>query len=227
MKGLKQDFSKAVFLVVFVVAGLIASRINFSQLLGTPNQFFTLFQFFAPIAGGFLGSAIGAGVVLAPQLVDFAFLGKEASLLNVLRVLPLVFAAWYFGSNSKQKWEVAVPLLAIALFIAHPVGGQAWFFAAMFWSIPVLAKIFFADNLLAKSLGATFTAHAVGGIVWLYALPTTPQFWAGLIPVVIYERALFAAGIAVSYIALNAVLSRIKLPQFVKVNRVLPFSARA
>ena len=227
MKGLKQDFSKAVFLVVFVVAGLIASRINFSQLLGTPNQFFTLFQFFAPIAGGFLGSAIGAGVVLATQLVDFAFLGKEASLLNVLRVLPLVFAAWYFGSNSKQKWEVAVPLLAIALFIAHPVGGQAWFFAAMFWSIPVLAKIFFADNLLAKSLGATFTAHAVGGIVWLYALPTTPQFWAGLIPVVIYERALFAAGIAVSYIALNAVLSRIKLPQFVKVNRVLPFSARA
>ncbi|MBI5635393.1 hypothetical protein HY993_00325 [Candidatus Micrarchaeota archaeon] len=227
MKGLKQDFSKAVFLVLFVIAGLIASRINFSQLLGAPNQFFTLFQFFAPIAGGFLGSALGAGVIVATQLADFIFLGKEASLLNLLRVLPLVFAAWYFGSNSKQKWEVAVPLLAIALFIAHPVGGQAWFFAAMFWSIPILAKLFFSDNLLAKSLGATFTAHAVGGVVWLYTLPTTPAFWVGLIPVVVYERALFAAGIAVSYVAANAALSRVRLPQFVKISRVLPFSSRA
>ncbi len=224
-KGVKSNAREVLFISLFVVAGLIAARINFSQLLGAPNHFFTLFQFFAPIAGGFLGSALGATVVLATQLIDFVAAGKEATLLNLGRLFTLTFAAWYFGGGARNKLSLAVPLAAIILFIAHPVGGQAWYFAFMFWSIPVLAKLFFAENLLSRSLGATFAAHAVGGVLWIYSLPTTPEFWTGLIPVVAYERTLFALGIAVSYVAFNAVLARVKLPSFVRIDRSLPLAS--
>lgn len=224
---LKENASKLLFLGLFAIAGLIAMRINFSQLLGAPNQFFTLFQFFAPVAGGFLGSALGAAMVLITQSADFVFAGKEASLLNVARLFTLVAAAWYFGTNAKQKWAAIVPLAAIALFVLHPVGGQVWFFAVMFWSIPVLAKFFYAENLLAKSLGSTLTAHAVGGVLWIYTLPTTPEFWVGLIPIVAYERLLFAVGIAVSFVALNAAFSRVRMPSFVHVDATMPFAVKA
>ncbi|MEM4255127.1 MAG: hypothetical protein QXR53_02240 [Candidatus Norongarragalinales archaeon] len=227
MLKLKENASKLLFLGVFAVAGLIAMRINFSQALGAPNQFFTLFQFFAPIAGGFLGTALGAAVVLITQFADFVFVGKEATLLNVARLFTLSAAAWYFGTNSKQKWAAAIPAIAIVLFVLHPVGAQAWYFAVMFWSVPILAKFFYADNLLAKSLGATLTAHAVGGVLWLYALPTTPAFWTGLIPIVVYERLLFAVGIAASFVALNALFSRVRVPSFVRVDETMPLVVKA
>ncbi|MBI5177501.1 hypothetical protein HY995_05450 [Candidatus Micrarchaeota archaeon] len=221
----KEEYgSKLLFFAIFTIAGLIASRMNFSQLLGAPNQFFTLFQFFAPVAGGFLGSAPGAAVILATQLADFFIGGKQFTLLNIARLAPLVFAAWYFGSG-KNRLSAIVPLAAIALFIAHPVGRQVWYFPLIFWSIPVALKLFFPEHLLSKSLGSTLAAHAVGGVVWIYTLPTTPAFWTGLIPIVAYERTLFATGIASSYVVLNSVLSRVKVPQFVNVDRKMPLAA--
>ena len=193
-------------------------------MIGAENQFFTLFQFFAPVAGGFLGSIAGAVVVLASQAVDFILVGKELSFLNIARLSTLVVAAWYFGTNAKQKYAAIIPFAAIVLFVIHPVGMQAWYYAVMFWSIPILAKFFYSENLFAKSLGATMTAHAVGGVLWLYALPSTPEFWAGLIPIVVYERFLFASGIAVSFIAVNALFSRVKMPNFVKVDYNAPLA---
>jgi len=224
------DFKKTAFIVVFVVAGLLASRINFSAVLGAPNQSFTLFQFFAPSAGGLLSGVLGFAVVLAASLVDFVFAGKEATLLNLVRLLPLAFAALYFATASKRRGSkslgvLAVPLAAIALFLLHPVGQQAWLFAALFWSVPVLARLFAPENLLAKSLGATFTAHAVGSVAWLYLVPTTPSFWLALIPVVVYERGLFAAGTAVSYVAANALFSRLSAPAWLRIDRRLPLAA--
>lgn len=227
---LRLDFSrkfipKVCFILLFIASGLIASRMNFSQLLGAPNQFFTFFQFFGPVAGGLLGSVLGALVVLFTQTLDLVMKGKAVSALDLMRVLPLVFAAWYFGSQDRNKWTALIPLAAIALFVLHPVGRQVWYFAVLFWSIPIAAKLVLKDNLLAKSLGSTLTAHAVGGVIWLYALPTTPEFWNALIPVVAYERALFALGITGSFILANALLSRFEVPDFIKVNRKLPFAA--
>ena len=221
---IKENAGKILFLGIFVVAGLIAMRINFSQLVGSNSQFFTFFQFFAPIAGSFLGGLLGAGIVLITQLVDFLFVGKETTLVNLGRLLPLVLAAWYFGTNDKQKYAIAIPLVAIALFWMHPVGMQVWYFPLLFWTIPILAKLFFAENLLAKSLGATLTAHSVGGVVWIYTNSTTAAYWSGLIPIVAYERFLFAIGIAVSFVALNALFSRVKVPEFVNVNYRMPFA---
>ena len=53
-----------IFLLLFSVLSLIGMNINFSKLVGAENQFFTLFQFFGPIAGSFLGPIAGALSVL-------------------------------------------------------------------------------------------------------------------------------------------------------------------
>jgi hypothetical protein len=203
------DSKKIVFILLFSALALISSQINFSKLVGTENQFFTVFQFFGPIAGAFLGPVLGAVSVLVSETINFFVVGKELNLLNLARLFPMVLAAYYFGSTKKKDWSLVVPLAAIGAFVLHPIGQQVWFFA-LFWTIPILAKLLFAQNLLSKSIGATFTAHAVGGALWVYVFQTTPEYWIALIPIVITERLLFAGGIAASYIAMNTVLARVQ-----------------
>jgi hypothetical protein len=196
------------FIAVFSLLVLLGKNINFSPLVGSDNQFFTLFQFFGPIAGGFLGAIFGAVAVLFAELIDFFIVGKEASLLNILRLAPMIFAAYYFGTK-KKKWGVAIPLIAILAFIFHPVGREVWFFT-LFWTIPIIGKLLptkFSNNVLVKSYGATFTAHSIGGALWIWTVPMTAAQWTALIPVVIVERFLFGAGIAVSYVAFNIAIS--------------------
>ena len=73
---------RILFLILFLVLVLVGKKINFSALVGAENQFFTMFQFFGPIAGGFLGSIFGAVAVLGAQLVDFFIVGKEVHLMS-------------------------------------------------------------------------------------------------------------------------------------------------
>ena len=201
---------RLVFIAIFTALVLIGKQINFSPLVGAENQFFTLFQFFGPISGAFLGSVIGAAAVLFAELIDFFIVGKEATLINILRLSPMIFAAYYFGSK-KRNLSIAVPLIATAAFVLHPIGREVWFFT-LFWTIPIIAKLLpqkYSQNLISRSLGATFSAHAVGGALWIWTVPMTAAQWIALIPVVFIERFLFAGGIAISYIAFNALLHKI------------------
>jgi len=208
---IKQIFTKKgiIFFVIFILMVLIGKRINFSPLIGAENQFFTLFQFFGPIASGFLGPVIGVLTVLFAEVGNFLISRGEWTVINLIRLTPMLFAAYYFGTK-RNKINIVVPLIAMALFILHPVGRQVWFFS-LYWLIPVIVKVVprFSKNLFAKSLGATFTAHAVGGAAWIYTIPMTASQWLTLIPIVAYERLLFASGIALSYLAVNAVLAKI------------------
>jgi len=201
---------RLVFVAIFTALVFIGNKINFSPLIGAENQFFTLFQFFGPIAGGFLGSAFGVIAVLFAELIDFFVSGKNPALINILRLTPMLFAAYYFGSK-KRNLSVIVPIIAIAAFVLHPVGRQVWFFS-LFWTIPIIAKLLpqkYSGSVISKSLGATFTAHSVGGAIWIWTVPMTAAQWVALIPIVIYERTLFASGIAVSYIAFNALMDKV------------------
>lgn len=206
--------NKVLFTVLFGIAALMAMQFNFSAALGAPNQYFTFFQFFGPIAGGFLGPLFGMAGILLAQIANAVLFPKEMVLIDYLRFAPMLFAAFYFGAKAKGNWvKIAVPLAAMALFWAHPAGAQAWYYA-LYWTVPIIALLAFKNSLFAKSLGATFTAHSIGAIIWLYSLPTTPGFWTSLVPIVAYERLLFAAGIAVSYVAFNTL--------FHKLERALP-----
>lgn len=197
------------FLLLFSVLVLIADQINFSQALGVENKYFTFFQFIGPISAGFLGAGAGVLSVLLAEAVSFVLLGKTVDVINILRLAPMLFAAFYFAKYSKGKLaQAVVPIACMALFIINPTGAQSWQYS-LFWLIPAIVLLL-PENLFLRSLGSTFTAHAIGGIVWLYFVPTTPAFWLALIPIVIMERTLFALGISASYFALNTILDRVE-----------------
>jgi hypothetical protein len=201
---------RLIFLVIFAVLVLVGKNINFAPLVGAENQFFTLFQFFGPIPGAFLGSVFGVIAILIAQLIDFVVVGKEVTWINVMRLAPMLFAAYYFGSK-KRNLNVIFPAIAIGIFLLHPVGRQAWFYS-LFWTIPIIARLLPAKYSLSvplRSLGATFTAHAIGGALWIWTVPMTKAMYVTLLPITFYERILFAAGIGISYVALNVVLDKV------------------
>ncbi len=209
------------FLLLFALAAFLADQIKVASLVGASNQFFTLFQLVGPIAGAFLGPIIGVAAVLLAQVANFFLLGKQADLITILRFTPMLFAAYYFASSKRFDWVIAVPIAAMAAFMLHPIGSQVWYFS-LYWLIPIAARLIAPNNLLAKSLGATFTAHAVGGALWIYATDMNASAWNALIPVVAIERFSFAIGIALAYVAFNTILDLAydKLPQgIVSVNK--------
>lgn len=207
----KKIFTKKrlIFISLFVIFAFFAQKINFSPLIGAENQFFTLFQFFGPMAGAFLGSVFGVIAVLTAELIDFFVVGKELTWLNVMRLAPMLFAVYYFGSK-KRNLNVIFPLIAIGMFLLHPVGRQAWFYS-LFWTIPIIARLLPAKYSLSvplRSLGATFTAHAVGGALWIWTVPMTPEMYVALLPITAFERLMFATGIGISYVGFNALLDK-------------------
>ncbi|MCX8158064.1 MAG: hypothetical protein N3D73_00145 [Candidatus Diapherotrites archaeon] len=204
---------KILFIPIFALIFLIASRINFSPLLGVQNQYFTLNQLLGPIAGAFLGPLVGAISVLLAQIVDFFIAQKTFDWVNIFRLTPMLFAAYYFGKKD-SKFIALVPIFCMLLFIVHPIGNQVWYYS-LYWLIPIVAATIFSENRIAKSFGATFTAHAIGSTIFLYTIPSTPILWQTLIPIVAFERTVFALGIWFSYLGMNTLLNKFEhyLPQ--------------
>ena len=203
---------RMIFLLLFVAGALVAARINFSTLVGSTNQTLTMFQFFGPIAGAFLGGIFGIFTVLTSQILNNFLLGKEWTLITVLRLLPMLFAVFYFAYfHNKSKYKTAVmiiiPIVAIVLFNLNPAGREAWYYS-LFWLIPILAVVSekLYGKLFFRSFGATFTAHAIGTIIWVYTVPMTSAQWTALVPVTAYERFAFGLGIAVSFVVVNTLL---------------------
>lgn len=198
---------KLLFLVLFSIIGFISLQIPFNKILGS-NISFTLFDFFGPMAGGFLGPGLGIISVLGIEVFNLFIRHTPISTGPLIRLFPTLFAVFYFAAIAKKntRWILVVPILCILAFIAHPIGRQVPYYPLMFWWIPLLAY-FRRNNLFIKSLGATFTAHAVGSTAFLWAFNLPAEVWRSLPPVVITERLLFATGIAASYIAVKFTLS--------------------
>ena len=206
----QETLRKLGFFIVFIVLGFLALHIPIAKLEGSKAAF-TLFDAFGPIAGAFIGTIPGALSVLLMQGVNFFINGANFSDAGtVIRLLPMVFAAYYFGAKKKGFADVSVfiPAIAILLFILHPVGRQVWYYS-LFWTIPIIARLF-PDRLFIRSLGSTFAAHSVGGAIWVWTVSMTPHMWIALIPVVIFERLLFALGITVSFVASNTLLAKVE-----------------
>lgn len=212
---------KVLFVLLFAVLGFIALQIKLTNLVGSGVNF-TLFDAFAPIAGGFLGGVGGVVAVLLMQAFNFIVHGAQiVDAGTVIRFIPALFAALYFAK--KSKFNIVVPLLAIAAFNLNPIGQQVWYFS-LFWLIPIAAYFVREKSLIAKSLGATFSAHAVGGALWVWTFKLPVAVWIGLIPVVAAERLLFAIGIAVSYLVVNNVLAILVKKEVIKYT--LPINQR-
>lgn len=204
----KQFKKKLFFLVLFSLLGYGALQVPFNKLAGS-NVSFTLFDFFAPIAGAFLGPLYGIISVFGVMLINNLIKDVSWTQGAIIRLFPTLFAVYYFSTivskKYSHKWILAVPVLAIVIFLAHPNGRQVPYYPLMFWLIPLIAYRF-RNNLYVRSLGATFTAHSVGGAAWIWAFNLKPAIWQGLIPVVISERLLFATGISVSFLIIKYAL---------------------
>lgn len=204
---------KIIVIALFAVVGLLADRVAVSAVWGAKGQTFTLLQLFAPAVGAFLGGVSGAVTVLLTEVASFIIQGKEITLMNILRLLPLLFATFYFASvmrphGKKSRWiEIGVPALAMLTFWEHPIGRAVWYYA-LYWTIPMIISLTpLRKTLVGKSLGSTFTAHAVGGAYWIWATNMAAPLWTALIPVVAMERAVFGLGIAITFLVVNYLLS--------------------
>ena len=202
-------FKKRLILIaLFTFVGFLSLQIPVNKLAGS-NVSFTLFDFFAPMAGAFLGPIYGIASVFTVMVTNNLIKDTPWTTGSIIRLFPTLFAVYYFAVIAKKgresKWILAVPVLAILAFLAHPNGRQVPYYT-MFWFIPLIAYRF-RHNLYMRSLGATFTAHAVGGAAWIWAFNLPASVWNSLIPVVISERLLFATGIAVSFIVMKHTLA--------------------
>mgnify|MGYP001614438182 CR=1 FL=1 len=161
------------FLLIFSILVFVGDRINFSKLIGAENQFFTLFQFFGPVAGAFLGPVVGVFSVLIAEIASKIANHATFDLITVLRLTPMLFAAWYFGTK-KDKLSFFVPVAAIILFVAHPVGRQVWFFS-LFWTIPIIV------NILPEKYSARWIVNSLIGAFAIVLL----SMGSSLIPIAI------------------------------------------
>ena len=214
----KASQKKILFIFIFIVLGLLASQIPLSPIIGAKHQSFTPFEFLGPTSGMFLGSLPGAVSVLFVKLLKDIFSGAHFDISTVIRLLPMCFAAIYFGLSKIKKLNkliLLIPISAIILFIAHPQGRQAWFYS-LYWLIPIVA-FFKKDRLILNALGSTFTAHCVGSVAFLYIFNLPAPVWVGLIPIVFVERFSFALGIWATYLLLNSVLEKLVSIQGLKV----------
>jgi len=205
---------KILFLIIFIVLGLLAFQISISHIIGS-TQNFTLFEFLGPLGGMFLGPILGAVSAFVVYGLNLVILHKTPDFLALALFLPPMLAAAYFGLKNKAV-SIIFPI-CIVLFWLNPIGRQAWPYA-LIWLIPFVAT-FLNKRLILKSLGATFTAHAVGSTIFLYAFGLTPAIWMALIPVVFIERGIFTLGIWTSCLAFNTILDKLtnlKPVQFLK-----------
>jgi hypothetical protein len=202
--------NKLIIISLFALFGTIALQIPFSFIIGSATKF-TLFDFFAPSTGAFLGTVPGIVSVFLIQILNFFIHGKSAfDTASVIRLFPTLFAVLYF--SKKRSISIIIPALCMFAFIVNPIGRLSWQYS-LFWLIPIAAHFFPTSprlrgaSLYIRSLGATFTAHAVGSVLWIWAFGLTPQIWLSLIPQVITERVLFAGGISVFYLTANNFMS--------------------
>jgi len=214
-----------VFLAIFALLAFFSLQISIFKIEGVTSRNFTGFDFFGPVAGGFLGIAGVASVFIAKLAIFVLDPKADFTIINILWLTPMIFGAYYFWKNGLRKTSdklgLAVPVLAMFAFWMHPIGQQAWYYA-LFWTIPIIAK-FLPDRLFLRSLGATFSQHSIGSVLALYTGTTTAGMWTGLLPVTATERILFAIGIAASYViftnVLNAVDTVLDLGRYVNVEK--------
>jgi len=216
---MKINYKKTIFIALFILTGFVLMQIPFSQIIGSSLKF-SLFDFYGPIAGAFVGSIWGLITVGAMQLFNWAWHGFSVDSSTIIRLFPILFSALYFARKSKLM--LLVPAICMIAFWVHPEGRIAWYYA-LYWIIPIVAYFFYEKSILLRALGTTFTAHAVGGVLFLYILGLKSYVWISLIPIVWKERGLMAIGITVTFIGFNYLFSllnkkfHITLP-FVKLN---------
>ncbi|MBI2775178.1 hypothetical protein HYX58_04200 [Candidatus Dependentiae bacterium] len=193
--------SKALFgLALSFILLQIVSLFKVNAILGSQYGFFSLSNSMLPLIGIWCGLplAIG-GLVIRGLLRGLLITGTIFTPLAYQ--IPTICASAYWTVENRAI-KILIPLICIALFLAHSVGAQAWWYS-LYWFIPMIIQLLPVRSLFLTALGSTFTAHAVGSVLWIYCLPMTVPMFAALMPVVIIERLIYASGMVLMYHLVN------------------------
>ncbi len=185
----------------FFLSSKLFGLFKVSFMIGSYTAFFSAANCFVPLTGAFCGMAGSTMLFGVAMLARMALYGGLLPLSYLVHFVPGMVAGYYFASRS--VWiRLLIPMLCMALFLLHPVGGAVWGYA-LYWLIPIGLYFLNSNHLFLTALGSTFTAHAVGSIIWLYTVPMDTFAWQILIPVVLIERLLFAGGMVVMHKAIS------------------------
>jgi|SRR5579862_297721 hypothetical protein len=202
MKMIKNGLKAASFAGIAKISGLM--KISF--LVGSQMVWFSASNSVLPLAGAF-GGVMGSGLVfLIRQLLHLMFF-KTVSLSFLAFCIPGFCASLYWATQH-YTIRLLLPIICMGLFVIHPVGSQAFVYS-LYWLIPVALFFVSRKNLFLQALGSTFIAHAVGSVIWLYTVPMTAAMWMGLMPIVLFERILFALGMVVAHRIFSFIFSAI------------------
>jgi hypothetical protein len=164
---------------------LLATLIPFNLIVGSTNLSFSWASVLTPVLVGQLGLLW----ILVSLISTKLFFSASIFWILASRV-PLVMSCLAF---SRRHWatSVVLPMCCMLLFVMHPTGVQAFWYA-LYWIIPIVCYRF--DHVISRALTATFVAHALGSVIWLYTGDIHAAIWMALIPVVFCERMLMVVG---------------------------------
>lgn len=206
--NIKQKYTKSgLFGFLFASLAKVSGIFKVSLIIGSYAAFFSATNMITPLAGAY-GGGFASLFVFGFALL-FRFCAGNLFTFKVLAYhIPGLFASLYWA-KATVFFRLFIPILCMGAFIIHPVGFYAAPYA-FYWLIPVFLYFKKEKTVFFHSLCSTFIAHGVGSVIWLYANQTTPIFWVGLIPVVLFERLVFASGMTVISVGINAVLPILK-----------------
>jgi len=205
--------------VAWIILIKLASFLKINFIIGSQLAHFSAISIVAPLVGLFSG-IVGCWIVLFIKMALGLWYNSLASFQILAFYVPGFCASLYLAS-SHIVVRLILPIVCMILFIIHPVG-YASFVYALYWLIPIVLYFVRKKSFFLQALGSTFTAHAVGSVIWLYTVPMTPVLWLGLIPIVIIERLLFAAGISITYMVFDNLTNRLRNFDFLsKKNKVV------
>lgn len=194
--------------VAITIAAKCASWFGINYVMGSSVclfgtsvwAFFSASSMIKPLSGAF-GGPLAAVFSCALGLSISVFV-KHTICWEIFALhIPGLCAALYWTGNSilSRSINAIVPIICMALFIAHPVGSHAFVYS-LWWCIPVLFSFYAHKSVLLRAVGSTAVAHAVGSVMWLYLVnPMTPSAWIALIPVSLAERLIFSCGMVCAY----------------------------
>ena len=194
MKSKLKDLVGLILASAIAVAFLLCRCIKVSPIVGSDFAFFSLSDVMMPLSGA-VGLSLGVFMVVLRMGYRIIFLASPFS--SIVYHLPGFCASAYWAVEGVVV-RLLLPLVCMALFIAHPVGYQAAPYS-LYWLIPVIIYFSSRKTVFLTALGSTFVAHAVGSVIWLYSFDLSPAAWLALMPVVAVERLLFACAMTVVY----------------------------
>lgn len=172
-----------------------ASIFKTSYIVGSHAAFFSASSIAMPL--------MGAWSSIPTIIMTFVF-GFAVRIALGASLLPM-FAFWVPGLCAALYWQlpskfyrVGLPLLCMILFLSHSTGLAAAPYA-FYWFIPMLIAFRKSNSIWHHAFASTFIAHAVGSVIWMYSVPMSAAVWLALIPVVVCERVLYAAGIVIGH----------------------------